>query len=463
MEGRKAVDSPTMLAAILAFFRTGPDAPRLSGGPGEVDRVYRRWRSSVFWSVTLGYGLFYTTRINFSVVKKPMLDAGVLNATEMGMIGSALLLVYSVGKLVNGFLADRANIARFMSTALLCSAGINLVLGFNTVFAVFLGLWALNGWVQSIGSAPSVVALSHWFGKKERGTRYGIWSASHSIGEGLTFAGTATLVSLLGWQWGFWGPGIVCLLASLVLYHTIADRPQTLGLPSIADYTHEPEPESGGSIGAFQKQVLLHPGVWMLAAANAFLSVARYGMANWGPLYLSVAKDYSGAAAGSVLAIYPLAEIAGSITSGFVSDKFFKSRRNAPAFIYGLLEIVSLLALYAIPPGYQWLDAIALAVFGFALGGLLVYLGGLMAIDLVSRKAAGAAMGLVGLLTYIAAAVQDTLSGVLIDRSKVVVDGVTTYSFELVFTVWIGALVLSTLCAASLWIFSRLRKATHDE
>jgi OPA family sugar phosphate sensor protein UhpC-like MFS transporter len=39
-----------------------------------------------------------------------------------------------------------------------------------------------------------VVALSHWFARKERGTRYGIWSASHSIGEGLTFAGTAFLV-----------------------------------------------------------------------------------------------------------------------------------------------------------------------------------------------------------------------------------------------------------------------------
>lgn len=451
-----------MLAALLAFFRTGPDAPPLAGGPAAIDRLYARKRWLVFVSVTLGYGLFYTTRINFSVVKKPMLDAGILNATQMGMIGSALLLVYSVGKLVNGFLADRANIARFMSTALLVSAAVNLILGFNEVFLVFLLLWAFNGWVQSIGSAPSVVALSHWFGRKERGTRYGIWSASHSIGEGLTFAGTATLVSLLGWRWGFWGPGLVCFLAALVLYHTIADRPQTLGLPSIAEYKDEPEPEADASIGTFQKQVLLHPGVWMLASANAFLSVARYGMANWGPLYLSVAKDYSGMAAGSLLAVYPLAEIAGSVTSGYVSDRFFKSRRNAPAFIYGLLEIGSLLALYLIPPGHQWLDAIALAVFGFALGGLLVYLGGLMAIDLVSRKAAGAAMGLVGLLTYLVAAIQDTLSGYLIDASRVVVNGVTTYSFKLVFTVWIGALVLSTLCAASLWIFAHLRKATHE-
>ena len=88
----------------------------------------------------------------------------------------------------------------------------------------------MNGWFQSVGSAPSVVALSHWFGKKERGTRYGIWSASHSIGEGLTFVGTSVLVASFGWRWGFWGPGLVCLLAALVMYRTLGDRPQTYGL-----------------------------------------------------------------------------------------------------------------------------------------------------------------------------------------------------------------------------------------
>jgi OPA family sugar phosphate sensor protein UhpC-like MFS transporter len=452
-----------MLQAITSFFRSGPDKPLIPGGPAAIERRYERKRWSVFLSVTLGYGLFYTTRINFSVVKKPLLDAGILNATQMGLVGSALLLVYSVGKLVNGFLADRCNIARFMSTALLLSALVNVVLGFNELFIVFLALWAMNGWFQSIGSAPSVVALSHWFGRKERGTRYGLWSASHSIGEAITFGLTAALVAAWGWRWGFWGPGLVCAIAALVLYRTIADRPQTLGLPSISQYKGEPEPDPAEPVGTFQRQVIAHPGVWMLACANAFLSVARYGMSNWGPLYLSVAKDYSGAAAGSLLAIYPLAEIAGSVSSGYVSDKFFNARRNTPAFIYGLLEIVSLLALYLTPPGHWWLDAAALAVFGFALGGLLVYLGGLMAIDLVSSKAAGAAMGLVGLLTYIVAAVQDTLSGYLIDASKTVVNGTTTYSFRLVFAVWIGALVLSTLCAASLWIFSHLRRSHAEQ
>jgi sugar phosphate permease len=43
-----------------------------------------------------------------------------------------------------------------------------------------------------------------------------------------------------------------------------------------------------------------------------------------------------------------------------------------------------------------------------------------MAVDLVWRRAAGAAIGLVGLFSYLVAGVQDTLSGYLLDVSKVV-------------------------------------------
>ena len=443
---------------LKTFFSTRADQPPISTDPAEIRRVYERARWSVFLSVLFGYGLFYTCRMNFSVAKKAMLDEKVMTTTEMGMIGTALLFVYSIGKFTNGFLADRCNIGRFMSTGLLLSGLANVWLGFHPGFTVFLVLWGLNGWFQSVGSAPSVVALSHWFAKGERGTRYGIWSSSHSIGEGLTFVGTAVLVAHFGWRWGFWAPGLVCAVGALVMYWTLLDRPQTYGLPPVNDYKNEPpEPPSkeAASIGKLQLEVIRHPGVWILALASGCLYVGRYGVGNWGPLYLQTVKGYSAAAAGSVMAAYPIANLVGSVTSGFVSDRIFGSRRNIPALIYGLLEVVSLLALYWIPPGHPLLDSAVLGVFGFGMGGLLVYLGGLMAIDLVSRRAAGAAMGLVGLSSYLVAGVQDTLSGYLLDSSKVVVDGVTTYSFERVFGVWIGALALSTILAASLWFFGR--------
>ena len=448
--------------SVLSFFKTRSDRPVFSDDPIVIRRAYEAKRWSAFISVLLGYGLFYTSRMNFSVAKKAMLEEGVMTATQMGLVGSALLFIYSVGKFTNGFLADRCNIARFMSTGLLLSGAANLLLGFNPLFGIFLLLWGLNGWFQSVGSAPSVVALSHWFARKERGTRYGIWSASHSIGEGLTFVGTSVLVASFGWRWGFWGPGLVCVLAALVLYRTLGDRPQTYGLPPVHVYKNEP-PEAPSqeraSVGQLQLEVIRHPGVWILALASGCLYVGRYGVGNWGPLYLQSVKGYSTTAAGSVMAAYPMCNLIGSVSSGFVSDYLFGSRRNVPALIYGLLEVAALLALYWVPPGHAFLDAAALAVFGLGMGGLLVYLGGLMAIDLVSRRAAGAAMGLVGLFSYLVAGVQDTLSGYLLDASKVVVNGTTTYSFRLVFTVWIGALALSVLLAASLWFFTRRKPA----
>jgi OPA family sugar phosphate sensor protein UhpC-like MFS transporter len=482
-----------LLARILAFFKTAPDRHPPESDPAVIDRAFRRRRVSVFWSVTLGYAMFYVARINFSVVKKPLLDEGILSATEMGLIGSAMLVVYAVGKLFNGFLSDRANIRRFMSTALLCAAAVNLVVGSVTWFWAFLVLWALNGWFQSVGSAPSVVSLSQWFSARELGTRYGIWSISHSIGEGATFAITATVVSLLGWRWGFWGPGMLCALAALVLFRTLADRPQAYGLPSVADYRNDhpaPKPdkahESAQPLVRMQLEVLRNPAIWALGLAGATMSATRYGVNNWGILYLQEVKGYSMAQAGSILAAYPVAAMAGAALSGVVSDRFFDARRNVPALAMGLMVTAALLYLWLVPTRAVWVDAAALAVFGFNMGGLLTYLGGLMAVDLSPKRVAGAAMGVIGVFAYLGAAIQDTVTGWLVDRGRVVspvervldltvaedlvgpsfrqaLEGalpsgetvlrasVSHYDFDPVMGFWVGCSLLSILLTLAVW------------
>ncbi|MEN8209813.1 MAG: MFS transporter, partial [Candidatus Fermentibacteria bacterium] len=172
-----------MLKQFFSFWKTGPDKP-LIDDPDQIDRMYKNKRRSIIWSVVLGYGFFYIVRLTLSVAKKPMVDAGVLDVTELGIMGSVMFYVYAVGKFSNGFLSDRANIRRFMSTGLLISAIINLIIGFNTYFIFFVILWGINGWFQSMGSPPSVVSITQWYSRKEYGSYYGIWAASHNIGEG---------------------------------------------------------------------------------------------------------------------------------------------------------------------------------------------------------------------------------------------------------------------------------------
>jgi OPA family sugar phosphate sensor protein UhpC-like MFS transporter len=441
-----------MFKKVYNFFKTGGDKPVIQN-EALIKKMYERRRWSVFISITLGYGLFYVARLCLSVVKKPMLEQGILNAREMGIMGSALFFAYAFGKFFNGFLSDRFNVKKFMSLGLLISALTNLFLGFTNFFIFFVILWGINGWFQSMGAAPSVVAIANWFSDKERGTRYGIWSASHNIGGALTYVLTSVVVSVFGWRWGFIAPGLLCVFGAIAFYLFMFDRPQTYGLPPIADYKHDhglkiPKKESTWEL---QKEVLKNPAVWMLGLASASFYIVRYAIESWGIVYLGMAKGYTTIQAGSIISSSPIIGILGTVSCGYLSDRLFNGRRNSITLILGIVFSICVVAFVLIPPGYPLLHVICMGVYGFCLGALLTFLGGLMAVDICSKRAAGAAMGVIGLFSYLAAAAQDLISGFLIESHKIIVNGQPVYNFKPAIIFWISASVFSFLFAATVW------------
>ncbi len=437
---------------LFSWWKTGENKPLLTD-ESNIKKLYNFKRNSVLWSVVFGYGIFYIGRLTISVAKKPMLDQGILTTTELGIIGALLFYSYAVGKLINGFMADHANIRKFMSTGLGISALINILFGFTEAFFLFAVLWCINGWFQSMGSAPSVVSLTQWYSNRERGTKYGIWAASHNIGEGLTFIGTSAVVSIFGWQMGFIGPGVVCLIVAGILFLSLADRPETYGLPNVADYKQD---FSAGhakkkSIKDFQLSVMKSPIVFKVGLAATSLYTVRYAIHSWGPLYLQEVKKLSLIEAGSLMGFATMFGLGGAIFSGWFSDKFFGSKRNIPALIMGTTQILSLAAIYLAPVGNKSFNMAALGLFEFTLGALVVYIGGLWAVDLLPIKAAGSVKGIIGIFSYVGAATQDWISGILIGNGKTVFNGVDTYNFDHAFIFWIGAAVVATLIPLTLW------------
>jgi OPA family sugar phosphate sensor protein UhpC-like MFS transporter len=92
-----------------------------------------------------------------------------------------------------------------------------------------------------------------------------------------------------------------------------------------------------------------------------------------------------------------------------------------------------------------------MVIFGLGIGALICLLGGLMAVDIVSKKASGAALGIVGVMSYAAAGIQDIASGYLIENNKSVVNGETLYNFDSITLFWIGAAILSVFFALLTW------------
>ena len=456
--------------SILSYFRKSEPSAPFAGDDEARMRLYRKLRLQSFIAGTVGYSLYYVCRTSLNVVKQPILESGALDASQLGLIGSALLFAYAIGKFVNGFLADHSNIKRFMAAGLCVSAVANLLVGLlglanggglvgnMTLFVVFAVMWGLNGWAQSMGAPPAIIALSRWYPLSIRGTFYGFFSASHNLGEFLSFLFVGAVVGICGWQWGFVGSSLAGVIGVVIIVCMLHDTPESKGLPPIGVLTGEETAEEShhhASTSELQRSAIRNPLVWVLALSSAFMYVSRYAINGWGVLFLQEAKGYSLATATQVISVNALLGILGTVFSGWLSDRLFHGRRNVLAFGFGVLNTLAL-ALFLYSGNGMFVNLLSMVFFGMAIGVLICFLGGLMAIDIVPREATGAALGIVGMASYVGAGLQDIISGWLIDSGKEVVDGVTRYDFSTAAVFWIAASALSFILA--LFVARRSRR-----
>jgi len=402
-------------------------------------------------AITLGYGFIYTCRLGLSIVKKPLIDAGIFSIEELGMIGAALFYGYASGKFINGFLSDYFPPRIFFSLSIFLAAIINIFMGISTYLWLAVTLWAFNGFFQGMAAPASVVTITNWFSYSERGRCYGIWNASHSIGEGITFYVIAAIVVAYGWQWGYITPGILCIGVSAWAYSFLKNAPTTIGLPDVDTWKNEKSENSiEKSTWATQKIMFGIKAIWIVALSSALMYITRYAINSWGILYLQEARNYSLTEAAFFMSINTLAGIFGSIAYGFISDKFFDARRPPANLIFAVVEIAALIMIF-FGPSNEIIQIIAFAMYGATLSGLMASLGGLFAVDIAPKGATGAAMGFVGVFSYLGAAMQESVSATLISNNSQIINDQRIYDFESAIIFWIGSSVMSLILAASLW------------
>ena len=447
---------------LYSFYRISkPSADTVA--PEKVDETYKILRRRTFWGATIAYSLYYVCRMSLSVVKQPLIDEGVLTAGELGLIGSALLFVYAVGKFMNGFIADYCNVRRFMATGLFVSALVNLLMGVLglmkgpaalpsvLIFMSFAVLWGINGWVQSMGSPPGVISLSRWFPQSKRGTYYSMFSSSPYIGEFLSFIITGVVVGALGWEYGFVVAALAGVVGSLIILFFVSDTPESKGLPSVQTLAGEQMTKQDKMpTKELQKLIVRHPGIWVIAISSAFIYITKYAIAGWGVLFLQKARGFSLEDATQVIAFSAAFGVLGTVLAGWLSDRVFRSDRVKPAVLSGILSTLSLFLFLFVGGGFV-LNIFYVSLFSLSVGVLYCIVAGLMAVDIVPRKATGAALGVVGISSYVAAGLQDITSGYLIQGFMTKVDGVDVYDFGPVSCFWIAAALVSFVLPVMNW------------
>jgi glycerol-3-phosphate transporter len=411
-----------MIRAIIDRFRALPAATEPLTDENEINRNYRYWRIRILYSCFIGYAVFYFCRVNISMAIPRMQESLGCSKAELGLIVSALQIMYGIGKFGNGVLADRANPRYFMALGLLFSAWINFSFGLTASLFSMALLWGLNGWFQSMGFPAGARLLSHWFSPSEYGRIWGIYGCSHQVGTALILVASGYFVRF-GWQYAFYLPALFGIGISFFLLNRLRDVPSTLGLPPVELYRGDVTDQR--ILKTLDKEVSVKESlfelilnnrfVWFIAFGNFFLYVARYGALIWAPAFIKETKGLALTQAGWMMALFEISGILGMLSAGWISDHLFAARRGPIMSVYMTLLSLGLITFWVLPSDYPLLCSLALSLCGFLVYGPLMLVSVAVA-GFAGKKAAATASGFTGLWGYLGAVVSGAGAGWIIDR-----------------------------------------------
>jgi OPA family glycerol-3-phosphate transporter-like MFS transporter len=381
--------------------------------PEQVDPTYRRLRLQVFFGIFIGYAGYYLVRGNLALAIPDILrEHPEYSKAQLGMALTGLSIAYGLSKFLMGSVSDRSNPKYFLPLGLLLSSALMAAFGLiEAAYASLLSIAALqvlNGWVQGMGWPPCGKTMVHWFSTRERGLTVSMWNTAHNIGGALVanFAFVGVLL-FHDWHAKFYFNALIAALVAIGVYFLLQDTPQSRGLPPIEQYKNDYP--SGYSAAAERtltfreiifQYVLPNRYLWAIAAANVFCYFVRYGVENWIPTYFETAKGYSFKESSVAWSLYEWAAIPGTIACGWISDKWFKSKRAPATILFMALTLIAVLAYWFNANGPLWIDYAALIAIGFLIYGPIMIIG-LQSLDLVPKKAAGTAAGFTGFFGYV--------------------------------------------------------------
>ncbi|MBW2603720.1 MAG: MFS transporter [Deltaproteobacteria bacterium] len=434
--------------------QTTYDVPKMNDA--DILSAWKSWQIRIFITIWITYGSFYLCRANMSFALPGLTAEFGYSKTMLGLLGTSLFVMYSIGQFVNGQLGDKFGARKLVFVGMICSALLNIAFSFTTAFTFMLVVWGLNGYFQSMGWAPQVKTMANWFTVKQRGKWMGLMGSCYQIGNAYSWLLAAFLAAKYGWRTIFWLPAIIFLVSSIHFVTRLRNAPEEVGLPPIEHLRKILEPGEAAVKRAAMpaaakdehmgfaytvKVCVTNPRIWAVAIAFFCLDIIRYGFFYWAPVYLIEAQGASITSAGLKVAVLPLAGSAGAIVTGWATGKFFQNRR-APVIAICLFSLAIFSYLfYSAPPGAWVWSLICLAVVGFCTYGPHVLMVGHAAQDFAGRKAAASAAGFIDGFGYIGAAMTGVFTGWLVDN----------YGWYAGFYYWIIAALVAACIMVALW------------
>lgn len=368
------------------------------------NKLFRRKQTQFIIASAITYAFFYVTRKNLSVAQPVMLEEGVISIEALGLIITAHGILYGLSRFANGFWADHLNGRIFMATGLALSALMCFLFGCSTLTICFAIFWIINGWTQGMGFPPCAKMLTHWIHPNELATKMSMWNTSHSFGAVLALGLCSLLLGLgLSWRWCFYIPALLAALAAIFCFFFVKDSPKEAGVPELdleVPIAHPSDENHTITNADRRKLVFGNKVIWLVAFANFFVYVVRFGFLDWGPTFLKQYKGIAVTKGGIMIIAFELAAVVGTVFSGWLTDKVFKGRGSRTCVFCMLFAALCALGFWYLPPhAPTWLATLLLMGTGFFIYGPQA-LAGIIVANQATKEAAAMANGFTGIMGY---------------------------------------------------------------
>ncbi len=299
---------------------------------------------------------FVDRQVLYAVFPAVQADLGLTDA-ELGLAGSAFIVLYMAVTPIAGLLGDRLNRPRFAALGIALWSGATVLSASARSFSQLLFARAAIGVGESCYAPLSTAMIADSFPPARRAASLAVFNAAVPVGSALGYLLGGTIAAHFGWRAAFYAVGAPGLLLAAAV--ALLRDPRRGATDPIAE------------AGSASISALLADRVFVVTtAAMAALTFVLGAMAAWLPTFLVRLHGLSIAEAGASFgALTALTGLVGTALGGWLGDR--ASRLDPRGYLrvsaIGLLLAapVTLLAVASSHPVVFWCSTAAAEVLVF--------------------------------------------------------------------------------------------------
>lgn len=353
-------------------------------------------------------GAAHSLNHSLFLVLPPLLEtiSRDLNASlhTLGTIATVSFLIYGIGALVGGSLADRIGEVRIARISITFAGVSTLVFLLpKTLLTFSAGMWLIAIWASFYH--PTVNTLISKLYAENTGGAMGVHGAVASLGQMFTPTVAYFIGTLVDWRFAFVFFGALSVLTGVIMRR----------IPS----SEVPRKKKSISV----TKILSVPNIWVLMLYNILIGLFFRGVELFFPTFLSVNRGFTGQLAAVAYSLVLLFGVFGQLIGGRAADKYGPTKVIIVASA-GIFFSILLLLLF--PFGSLGV-ILFIAIYGTALFGHQPAMTSLLG-RVSPKELMGTAYGVMFFFSFGLGSVSTSIAGYLVD----------TFNFEVAF--WIMAL-----------------------